>query len=117
MCSGDFLPNSSKVISREYDYDKADIFVHSYDELELKTKSVVNGDNLLTESKLIELQKIINNGPADGKVKHRIETSLKNLFDFVQKINPIKSGFKLLISEILFSNFIPQTFNFISLVF
>ena len=43
--------------------------------------------------------------------------TIKNLFDFAQKINPIKSGFKLLISEILFSNFIPQTFNFISLVF
>jgi hypothetical protein len=76
----DFLPNSSKVISREYDYDKADIFVHSYDELELKTKSVVNGDNLLTEPKLIGLQKIINNGPADGKVKARIMSNLDALY-------------------------------------
>ena len=76
----DFLPNSNKVISREYDYNKADIFVHSYGELELKTKSVIDGNNLLTESKLIELQKIINNGPADGKVKSRITSNLDVLY-------------------------------------
>ena len=76
----DFSPNYSKGVSEEYDYNKSDIFVFSYDELELKTKSVVNGDNLLTESKLIGLQKIINNGPADGKVKARIMRNLDALY-------------------------------------
>jgi hypothetical protein len=82
----DFLPNSSKIISREYDYNKSNIFVYSYEELELMVKSVINDGQLLTEPKLIELQKIINNGPADGKVKDRIMNNLDIVYAASNKL-------------------------------
>jgi len=71
----DFSPNSSKGISGEYDYNQSDIFVFSYDELELRVKSVIDGNYPLTE-----LQKTINNGPADGNAKGRVMRALNTLY-------------------------------------
>jgi hypothetical protein len=76
----DFSPNFSKAISREYDYDNSDIFVYSYDELELKVKSIVEDNYYLKKSKLIELQEIINNRQADGKATDRVMSNLNALY-------------------------------------
>jgi len=81
----DFSPNSSKGISKEYDYNKSDIFVYSYDELELKVKSIVEDNYYLKKSKLIELQEIINNGQADGKVTDRVMRNLNALYTEANK--------------------------------
>jgi len=81
----DFSPNSSKGITREYDYNKSDIFVYSYDELELKVKSIVEDNFYLKKSKLIELQEIINNGQADGKAVDRVMSNLNALYMEVNK--------------------------------
>jgi hypothetical protein len=72
----DFLPNAKKVISYEFNYKNTNIFAYSYNELIQMTEKVINGQNLLSKSQLIELQHVVNNGAADGKVKSRIETKL-----------------------------------------
>jgi len=81
----DFSPNYSKGITKEYDYNKSDIFVYSYDELELKVKSIVEDNYYLKKSKLIELQEIINNGQADGKANDRVMSNLNALYMEVNK--------------------------------
>jgi hypothetical protein len=83
----DFLPNSRNVICHEFDYNDYNIFANSYIELELMVKSVMNKNKLLSESKLLELQKIINDGPADGLVKERIMSNLNILYQ--EKLNKI----------------------------
>jgi len=72
----DFSPNISKGFRGEYDYNKADIFVHSYEALEAKVENIINENYFLSNAKFLELQKILNNGPADGKVKERIDKEL-----------------------------------------
>ena len=76
----DFLPNAKKVISRYFDYNNPDIFVHSYRDLEQRVRVFFQDGEYLTEFQLFELQKIINNGPADGKVKKRIMSNLDALY-------------------------------------
>ena len=72
----DFSPNISKGFCEEYNYNKADIFVHSYEALEAKVGNIINDNYFLSNAKFLELQKILNNGPADGKVKGRIDKEL-----------------------------------------
>ena len=72
----DFSPNISKGFCEEYNYNKADIFVHSYEALEAKVENIINENYFLSNAKFLELQKILNNGPADGKVKERIDKEL-----------------------------------------
>lgn len=76
----DFQPNVRKGVSVDYDYNKFDNFAYSFHELELKVKSVLDGNHLSTKRKLIELQEIINNGASDGKAKDRVITDLKTLY-------------------------------------
>ena len=75
----DFSPNISKGFEDEYDYNKAGIFAHSYDELEEKVEKVIN-NNYLPNSEFLELKEIINNGPTDGKVRERIANNLNTLY-------------------------------------
>ena len=42
--------------------------------------SIVEDNYYLKKSKLIELQEIINNGQADGKVNNRIMNNLNSLY-------------------------------------
>ena len=72
----DFSPNISKGFYEEFNYNKADIFVHSYEALEAKVENIINENYFLSNAKFLELQKILNNGPADGKVKERIDKEL-----------------------------------------
>ena len=72
----DFSPNIRKGICEEFNYNKADIFVHSYEALESKVENIINENYFLSNAKFLELQKILNNGPADGKVKERIDKEL-----------------------------------------
>lgn len=75
----DFLPNSKKVISNEFNYKNTNVFAYSYNELVQMTEIAINGQSLISKSKLIELQQVVNNGTADGKVKKRIESTLNKL--------------------------------------
>ena len=72
----DYSLNMRKGFSEEYNYNNADIFVHSYDALEAKVENIINENYFLSSAKFLELQKILNNGPADGKVKERINKEL-----------------------------------------
>jgi len=76
----DYLPNSSKVISLEFDYNNTNIFANSYKELESMVKGVINQKSLLSDSEFYALQKIINNGLADGMVRQRIMSNINNLY-------------------------------------
>ena len=48
----------------------------SYEALEAKVKNIITENYFLSSAKFLELQKILNNGPADGKVKERIDKEL-----------------------------------------
>jgi short-subunit dehydrogenase involved in D-alanine esterification of teichoic acids len=76
----DFLPNMDKLMSSVYDYNSANIFVYSYIELERRAKEVLYNNHYLTNIDLQELQKNVNNGPADGNVKIRIMDCLEDLY-------------------------------------
>ena len=70
-------PNSSSnSVSSNFNYNGYNVYAHSYDHLELMVKIVVNGGELLTDEEVLDLQVIINNIPADGRVKQRV---MKNL--------------------------------------
>ena len=42
---------------------------------------VVNGDELLTDKELLELQLITNNAPADGNTKDRVMKNLNIIYN------------------------------------
>jgi hypothetical protein len=44
-------------------------------------QTVVNGDELLTDAELLELQVITNNAPADGNVKNRVMENLNIIYN------------------------------------
>ena len=76
----DFLPTMDKLMSTVFDYGMNDIFVYSFSELQKKVEDVLYNDFYLKKADLDKLQKIINNGPADGNVKKRILNYLENLY-------------------------------------
>ena len=76
----DFLPTMDKLMSTVFDYGMNDIFVYSFSELQKKVEDVLYNDFYLKKADLDKLQKIINNGPADGNVKKRIQSYLENLY-------------------------------------
>ena len=76
----DFLPTMDKFMSTVSDYGMTDIFVYSFSELQKKVEDVLYNDCYLNKTDLDKLQKIINNGPADGNVKKRIQSYLENLY-------------------------------------
>ena len=59
---------------------KLHIFVYSFRELQNKVEDVLYNDFYLKKADLDKLQKIINNGPADGNVKKRMLNYLENLY-------------------------------------
>jgi len=77
----DFQPNVRKGVSVDYDYNKSNIFVYSYDELEKMVQKVLNGGELLTDPELLELQVITNNIPADGNAKNRVMENLDIIYN------------------------------------
>ena len=81
----DYIPNSSSYsASSNFNYNGYNIFAHSYDHLEHMVKIVVDGGKLLTDEELLDLQVIINNIPADGKVKQRVMKNLDILVEDCQ---------------------------------
>ena len=78
----DYIPNSSSYsVSSNFNYNGYNIYAHSYDHLELMVKIVVNGGELLTDEEVLDLQVIINNIPADGRVKQRVMKNLDIIYD------------------------------------
>ena len=81
----DFIPNSSSYsASSNFNYNGYNIFAHSYDHLEHMVKIVVDGGELLTDEEVLDLQVIINNIPADGRVKQRVMKNLDILVEDCQ---------------------------------
>jgi len=81
----DYIPNSSSYsASSNFNYNGYNIFAHSYDHLERMVKTVLNGGELLTDEELLDLQVIVNNFPADGKVKQRVMNNLDILVEDCQ---------------------------------
>jgi len=78
----DYIPNSSHYFASGYfNYNNCNIFAYSYTQLKQMVQIVVNGDELLTDTELLELQVIINNDPADGNVKNRVMENLNTIYN------------------------------------
>jgi hypothetical protein len=78
----DFIPNSSHYFASGYfNYNNCNIFAYSYTQLKQMVQTVVNGDELLTDTELLELQVIVNNAPADGNVKNRVMENLNIIYN------------------------------------
>ena len=78
----DYIPNStSSNASSDFNYNGYNIFAHSYDDLERMVKIVVNGGELLTDEEVLDLQLIINDIPADGRVKQRVMKNLDIIYN------------------------------------
>tara|TARA_B100000787_G_scaffold170149_1_gene164380 strand:+ start:1720 stop:3630 length:1911 start_codon:yes stop_codon:yes gene_type:complete len=78
----DFTPNSSHFFASGYfNYNNHNVFAYSYDQLFQMVYKVVNGDELLTDKELLELQLITNNAPADGNTKDRVMKNLNIIYN------------------------------------
>ena len=78
----DYIPNSTRSnASSDFNYNGYNIFAHSYDDLERMVKIVVNGGELLTDEEVLDLQLIINDIPADGRVKQRVMKNLDIIYN------------------------------------
>ncbi len=78
----DYIPNSSSCsASSNFNYNGYNVYAHSYDHLEFMVKIVVNGGELLTNKEVLDLQVIINDIPADGRVKQRVMKNLDIIYN------------------------------------
>ena len=77
----DYFPNSTHYFASEYfKYNNYNVYAYSYIQLEQMVQSILNGFELLTDAEVLELQILINNAPADGKVKHRVMKTLDIIY-------------------------------------
>ncbi len=77
----DYFPNSSHHFASEYfNYNNHNIFAFSFIQLQKMVQKVVNGEDLLTDIDVLELQIITNNAAADGKVREKVMENLENIY-------------------------------------
>ena len=77
----DYLPNSTHHFASEYfKYNNYNVYAYSYIQLEQMVQTILNGDELLTDAEILDLQVITNNIPADGRVKQRVMKNLDNIY-------------------------------------
>lgn len=76
----DFLPNTPAVMSRIFDYEGYPVYVFSYQELEDRVRKYFEQGYYMGEDELLGLQRLINDGAADGGVHKRIRSQLDRIY-------------------------------------